>query len=175
MDPVKKFWNKIFISATIIPHHFGCLRELSVSCVLKFNDYFTFYWIKFLYEIWDYSQALYYVNISGLQPFIRLWIVFLDWITKSFHIKFLISKLTNIPYKDMHNLSSPSDCIQFSVSDNERMISSCIIHISDSRKSTINWSWGVETQTGFEYIRISKYIMIHYLSYKINDFFPPVI
>ena len=129
---------------------FGCLRELSVSCALKLNYYFTFYWIKFLYEIWDYyNQALFYVNFSDFSPFIRLWIVFLDWITKIFIEIFLKSKLTNISYKDMQNLSSPSDCIQFPVSDNERMMISCIIHISDSRNSTVNWSWGVETQTGF--------------------------
>ena len=73
----------------------------------------------------------------------------------------------------MKNLSSPSDCIQFPVNDTERMIISCIIHISDFRNSTANWSRGVETHTGFERTT-TKYIMIHYLSYKINDIHPPV-
>ena len=68
----------------------------------------------------------------------------------------------------MQNLSSPSDCIQFPVSDNKRMTISCIIHISDSRNSIANWSWGVETQTGIEYSLIPEYIMMHYLSYKIT-------
>ena len=95
---------------------------------------------------------LFYGNFSKFLPFIRLWVVFLDWITIIYISKFLKSKLPNIPYKDVQNLSSPSDCIQFPVSDNERMTTSCIIHISDSRNSTVNWSWGVETQTGFECI-----------------------
>ena len=73
-------------------------------------------------------------------PFIRLWIVFLDRIPNIDIGKIAQSKLTNISYKDMPNLSSPSDCIQFSVSNNERMLISCIIHISDSRNSTVNWS-----------------------------------
>ena len=97
--------------------------------------------MKFLYEIWDcYNQVLFDVNFSDFSPFIRLWIVFLDWITKT-SISFLIPKLTNISYEDMQNLSSPPDCIQFLVSDNKRMMLSCIIHISDSRNSTVNWSW----------------------------------
>jgi len=125
-------------------------------------------------EIWDYyNQDLFYIKFSNFSPFIRLWIVFLDWIAKI--SRALKSKLTNILYKDMRNLSSPSsDCIQFPVSDSERMIRSSIIHISDLRNSTVNWSWGVETKTGFEYINITKYIIIHYLSYKINDVSPPV-
>ena len=114
------------------------------------------------------NKFLFYVNFSHFTPFIRFWIVFLDWITKISLELFLKSKLTNIWYKDMQNLSSPSDCIQFSISDNERMLFSCIIHISDSRSSTAIWSWGIKTQTGFEYIAITKYIMIHYLSYKLT-------
>ena len=86
---------------------------------------------------------------SHFSPFIRLWIVFLDWIVKMFYIKILKSKLTNISYKYMQNLNSPSDCIQFPVSGNERMKPSSIIHISDLRNSFVNWSWGIETQTGF--------------------------
>ena len=121
----------------------------------------------------SHRQVSQYPHFS---PFIRLWIVFLDRIKKNYHRIFSKSKLANVFYKDMQNFSSPSDCIQFPVSDNERMILSFIIHISDLRNSTVNWSWGVETQTGFEYnIITTKYIMIHYLSYKINDFHPPVI
>ena len=118
------------------------------------------------------------LNFPTSPPFIRLWIVFLDWITKHFPEGFLKSKLTHILYKDMQNLSSPSDCIQFSTCDNKRMTVSFIIHISELRNSTVNWSWGIKTQTGFQCIRIikiTKYIMIYYLSYKINDFRPPVI
>ena len=100
------------------------------------------------------------INFSDFSPFIRLWIVSFNDITDVYRpartitsfLNILKSKLTNISYKDMQNLSSPSDCIQFSVSDNERMIISCIIHISDLRNSTANWSWGVKTQTGFECI-----------------------
>ena len=121
---------------------------------------FHIYWIKFLYDIWDgYNQALFCVNLFYFTPFIRLWIVFFDWITKVFSSTFLKSKLTNTSYKDMQNLSSPSDCIQFPVSNNERMRMSCIIHISDSRNSAVNWSRGVETQAGFECFitNITKY------------------
>ena len=121
--------------------------------------------IKFLFD----------VKFSNFPPFICLWIVFLDWIIIIFRYPFSKSKLANVSYKDMQNLSSLSDCIQFPVSDNERMIPSCIIHISDSRNSTVNWSWGVETKTRFEYVTTTKYIMIYYLSYKINDYRPPVI
>ena len=125
-------------------------RALRLSSFFYNGQYFIFYWIKVLYEIWDYyNQVLFYVNFFDFTPFIRLRIVFLDWVAKIFTGNVLKSKLTNIWYKDMKNLSSPSDCIQFPVSDNERMIPSCIIHISDSRNSTVNWSWGVETQTGF--------------------------
>ena len=92
---------------------------------------------------------------------------------QTFPSKNLKSKLENILCKDMQNLNSPSDCIQFPVSGNKRMTISCIIHISNSRNSTVNWSWGIETQTGFE-CSITKYIMIHYLSYKINDLTPPI-
>ena len=121
---------------------------------LKLNYYVTFYWIKFLHKIWDYyNQALLDINFSDFSPFTRLWIVFFNDITEVYRVELTVnilkSKLTNISYKDMQNLSSPSDCIQFSVSDNERMMISCIAHISDSRNSTEYWSWGVETQTGF--------------------------
>ena len=147
-----------------------------VACIMciKINLLFHIYWIKFQYEIWDcYKQALFYINFSDFSPFIRLWIVFLDWITKIFMSRFLKSKLISIWYKYVQNLSSPSDCIQFSVSDNERMIVSFVIHISDSRNSVVNMSWGVETQTGLEYIT-TKYIMIHYLTYKIYEFHPSI-
>ena len=115
------------------------------------------------------------IQFSDFSPFVHLWIVFFNSVTEIFRpaIKIIYfpsilkPKLTNISYKDMQNLNSPSDCIQFPVSDNERMMMSCIIHISDSRKSTVNWSWGVETQTGFEYIIITKYIVMHYLSYNL--------
>ena len=141
-----------------------------------FELFYHFHWITITshfieqnfnikFEIND-NQVLFHVNFSDYSPFIRLWIVFLDW---SF-----MSKLTNIWYKDMRNLSSPSDCIQFSVSDNKRMTVSSIVHIGNLRNSIVNWSWGVETLTGFESIRITKYIMMHYLSWKINDFCPPV-
>ena len=59
---------------------------------------------------------------------------------QKFPLKNLKSKLTNISYKNMENLSSPSDCIQFPVGDNERMLILCIIHICYSRNSTVNWS-----------------------------------
>ena len=103
------------------------------------------------------------MKFSNFSPFIRLWVVFLDWITQISMKKSVKSKLTNISYKDMQNLSSPSDCIQFSVSDNERMIMSFIIHISDLRNSTFNWCWGIEIKTGFEYLTTPKH-MIDYLS-----------
>ena len=148
----------------------GRVLPLYYSRVYKF-DYSNMHSAEKAAILASRRQVFQYSHFS---PFIRLWIVFLDWITTLFRWRFLKSKLTNISYKDMQNLSSPSDCIQFPVSDNERMKPSWIIHISDSRNSTVNWSWGVETQTGFEYINITKYIMIHYLSYKINDFHPPV-
>ena len=172
---LNKIFQRIFISVTIIPHHFWISsRAVCIMCI-EIQLLFHFYWIKFLYEIWDYNnQALFYVNFSDFTPFIRLWIVFLDWFAEICISKSLKSKLTNISYKDMQNLSSPSDCIQFPVSGNERMMISCIIHISDSRNSTVNWSWGIETQTGSGYFITTKYTMIHYLSYKINDFHPPV-
>ena len=77
---------------------------------------------------------------SHFTPFIRLWIVFLDGIAKSFPVRFSKSKLTNISYRDMQNLSSPSDCIQFSICSNKRMKTSFIIHISDSRNSPFSLS-----------------------------------
>ena len=122
---------------------------------------------------------------SNFSPFIRLWIIFFNSATEVYPavetITFFCSILKSKPlgyfnhYKFCYFL--PSDCIQFPISDNERMLIPCIIHISDLRNLTANLSWGVETQTGFEYHRINrttKYIIIHYLSYKINDLCPPV-
>ena len=159
-------WLKgIFISVAIIPHR-SWISSKAVFIMFIRIKFISVYSIKFLYEIWDYyNKALFYVSFSDFSPSIHSWIVFLDWILKS--------KLTNISYKDMQNLSSPSDCIQFSIRSNKRMLISCIIHISDSRSSTINWGWGVEIQTSFECFT-TKYIMIQYLSYKLNYFDPPV-
>ena len=127
------------------------LLDVFASCLYHFIEIILFhiYWIKFLYEIWDYyNQALFYSKFSDFTPFIHLWIIFLYGI-----IKFSINKseiqLRKYSYKNMQNIILPSDCIQFPVSDNERMIISCIIHISDLRNSTVTWSWGVETQAGF--------------------------
>ena len=148
---IHKPWLKgILISVAIIPHHF--LMFSRVVCIVCIEIKLLFNILLNTFSIWNLrlleSSFILYVNFSDFTPFIRLWIVFLDWITKIF-IYVLISKLANISYRDMQNLSSPSDCIQFPVSDNERMITSWIIHISDSWNSTVNWSWGIETQTGF--------------------------
>ena len=78
----KKILNNICFSYNFL----ASLLDIFKSCLYHvdwFNYYLTFYWIKFLYEIWDYyNQALFYVNVSDFTPFIRLWIVFLDWILK---------------------------------------------------------------------------------------------
>ena len=58
---VQPWLKRIFISVAIIPHQFWVSSKVSVSCALKLNYYLTFYWIQFLYEIWDYyNQALFY-------------------------------------------------------------------------------------------------------------------
>ena len=55
-----KYFEEFYFSCNY-PSSLGCLRELSLSCSLKSNYYFTFYWIKFQYEIWDYyNKALFY-------------------------------------------------------------------------------------------------------------------
>ena len=94
-----------------------------------------------------------YRKTGYLFPFIYNWIIIFNSVTEVFRpvktitsfLSILISRLTNISYKDMLNLSSPSDCIQFFIRNNKRMIISCIIHIIVWRNSTVNWSWGVET------------------------------
>ena len=60
--------------------------------------------------------------------------------------------------QNFEHINSPSDCVQFPISDNEWMMMSSVSHISDWRNSTVNWSWGVETQTVFMFF-ITKYIM----------------
>ena len=90
-------------------------------------------------------QVSQYLHFS---PSIRLWIVFFNNVTEIYRpiktitsfLSILKSKLTNLSYKESQNLSSPSDCIQFSIRSNKRMTISCIIHISDLRNSTVNRS-----------------------------------
>ena len=89
-------------------------------------------------------------------------------------INFSFEYVILISYQLLQNfehINSPSDCIQFSIPSNKRMTISPIIHISDSENSTASWSWGVETQTGFQYIIITKYmIIIYYLSHNTTTF-----
>ena len=125
-----------------------CTMCIELECTKLNND--TFYWnyIKNYENLSVLKLKISDVKVSDFTPFIRLWIVFFNSVTKIFwpasntisFLNILKSRLTNISYKDVQNLSSPSDGIQFSIRSDKRMVIPSIIHISDLRNSTINWS-----------------------------------